>query len=114
MNGREAVTKYKVNEKFDGFTLLDVEIETGRTHQIRVHLSHEKLPIVGDVTYGAKRKFPKGINEEIRNLVGKFTRQALHAKSLTFIHPEKEEKVFFDTPLAGDIEELISQFKVLR
>ena len=114
VNGREAVTKYKVNKRFDGFTLLDVEIETGRTHQIRVHLSHEKLPIVGDVTYGAKRKFPKGINEEIRNLVGKFTRQALHAKSLTFIHPEKEEKVFFDTPLAEDIEELISQFKVLR
>ena len=113
-DGKAATTLVKSINSYGGYSLLDVEIETGRTHQIRVHLSHEKLPIVGDVTYGAKRKFPKGINEEIRNLVGKFTRQALHAKSLTFIHPEKEEKVFFDTPLAGDIEELISQFKVLR
>lgn len=113
-NGREAITKYTVNKQFEGFTLLDVVIETGRTHQIRVHLSHEKLPIVGDVTYGAKRKFPKGINEELRLVIGKFKRQALHAKSLAFIHPESEERVFFDTPLAEDIKELISKFRVLE
>ena len=112
-NGREAVTKFTVRKKFEGFTLLDVVIETGRTHQIRVHLSHEKLPIVGDATYGAKRKFPKGIDEELRELVGKFQRQALHAKSLAFVHPENGKRVFFDIPLAEDIKELISKLTVL-
>jgi len=113
-NGKEAITQYKINKKFNGFTLLDVEIKTGRTHQIRVHLSHDKTPILGDSTYGGKRFFPKGISREARELIIRFNRQALHAISIEFNHPRTKKKVIFKTPIAKDIKDLINSLKKLE
>ena len=102
--GRQAITHYRIRKKFTGFTLLDVSLETGRTHQIRVHMSYHKYPIVGDKTYG--RKINPGRNEKL-SLLASFPRQALHAASLSFVHPKSQEQVLFNAPVPNDFQELI-------
>ena len=102
--GREAITHYRIRKKFTGFTLLDVRLETGRTHQIRVHMSHHKHPIVGDKVYG--RKMNPGKNKAL-NVVASFPRQALHASQLSFIHPNTKEQVSFEAPIPNDFLTLI-------
>ena len=102
--GREAVTHYRIRKNFTGFTLLDVRLETGRTHQIRVHMSHHKHPIVGDKVYG--RKMNPGKNKAL-NVVASFPRQALHASQLSFIHPNTKEQVSFEAPIPNDFLTLI-------
>lgn len=89
---KKAVTNYKVLKRFRGFTMLELSLETGRTHQIRVHLSHIGYPVIGDKMYGSA----KGMK-----------RQALHAKTLGFRHPAKKEFLEFESKLPADIEELI-------
>jgi 23S rRNA pseudouridine1911/1915/1917 synthase len=102
--GRPAVTHYRVRKKYNGFTLLDVTLETGRTHQIRVHMSHIKFPIIGDLVYG--RKMNAGKNSTLQ-LLSNFPRQALHAAELSFIHPVKKIEVSFTSPLPIDFQELL-------
>ena len=102
--GRPAVTHYRIRKKYNGFTLLDVKLETGRTHQIRVHMSHIKFPIIGDLVYG--RKMNAGKNSTLR-LLSNFPRQALHAAELSFEHPKKQSEVTFSAPLPADFQELI-------
>ncbi len=102
--GREAITHYRIRKKFKGFTLLDVSLETGRTHQIRVHMSYHKHPIVGDKVYG--RKMNPG-NRAMLNLLAKFPRQALHAAELSFIHPKTNEQVLFKASVPNDFQTLI-------
>lgn len=96
-NGKNAVTHFKVIERFDKYTLLEVKIETGRTHQIRVHLTQIGYPIVGDVVYS------NGKNEW--NIQG----QCLHAKSLKFKHPITGEEMFIEAPLPEYFEKIISE-----
>ena len=103
-NGRKAITHYRIRKKFTGFTLLDVRLETGRTHQIRVHMSHQKHPIVGDKVYG--RKMNPGKNKTL-NMVATFPRQALHAAQLSFIHPNTKEHVSYEAPIPNDFLALI-------
>ena len=106
--GREAITHYRIRKKFTGFTLLDVRLETGRTHQIRVHMSHHKHPIVGDKVYG--RKMNPGKNKAL-NVVASFPRQALHASQLSFIHPNSKEQVSFEATIPNDFLTLIDALK---
>lgn len=103
-NGRVAITHYRIRKKYKGFTLLDVSLETGRTHQIRVHLSHRKFPIVGDTVYG--RKMNPGKNLALTAAVN-FPRQALHAAELSFLHPETKAEVSYSAPLPSDFQELL-------
>lgn len=102
--GRPAITHYRIRKKYNGFTLLDVKLETGRTHQIRVHMAHIKFPIIGDLVYG--RKMNAGKNSTLQ-LLSNFPRQALHAAELSFVHPKKLSEVTFSAPLPADFQELI-------
>ncbi len=105
-NGRNAVSIYKVRQRFERYTLLDVQIKTGRTHQIRVHLAHLKHPIVGDETYNEGRDGT--INDaQIRKAVKELGRFFLHAEKLSFIHPVTKEKLEFTQPMPGELTELL-------
>ena len=103
-NGREAITHYRVIEKFNDFTLIKVNLETGRTHQIRVHMSSINYPLIGDSMYGGKLRFPRGASEEFKVVLKAFDRQALHAKKLGFIHPTTGKQVNFKVDLPSDMQ----------
>ncbi len=109
--GREALTLYRVVERFNQFTLLDVEIKTGRTHQIRVHLAHIKHPIVADPTYdGGRANSIK--NARLRAAIAGLDRPFLHAARLGFIHPASGEKVEFVAVLPKDLQEFLQVLRV--
>ena len=110
-NGKEAITRVSLSESFQGYSLLRVNLETGRTHQIRVHLSHAGYPIVGDSVYGARKQFAPGSTEGLKNIISSFTRQALHASELELIHPSSEKLVSFEADLPEDMFTLIGQLK---
>ncbi len=110
--GKIAITNYKTlkifqNANLPKISLIECQLETGRTHQIRVHMNFKGNPILGDKSYGkAKRKFKK-IDLEVEKKINDFNRQALHAKSLGFVHPITGEEVFFKAPRPHDLEMLI-------
>lgn len=107
--GREAVTHLlEVTPLNENYCLLDVGLETGRTHQIRVHLSHITYPIVGDRVYGGRRQLRAGLSDAQRQAISSFPRQALHAYALGFIHPTTGEDIEVTTPLPEDMQTLIS------
>ncbi|MEN9500761.1 MAG: rRNA pseudouridine synthase RluD [Pseudomonadota bacterium] len=109
--GKEAITHYRIEERFTHHTLLRVSLETGRTHQIRVHLSHKHMPIVGDQVYGGRPRFPAGASETVRQTVQQFPRQALHATRLGLVHPTTGEFMQWEVPVPDDMATL---FAVLR
>ena len=109
--GKNALTFYKIVEKYRGYSLLEASLSTGRTHQIRVHFAYLGYPIVGDNTYGGKRKFPAGISEMTREKISQFPRQALHASKLQFRHPQTGNRVSLHAPLPRDMSDLISFLK---
>lgn len=106
--GREAVTHYRVLERFRAHTLLSCQLETGRTHQIRVHLNHIRHGIVGDPLYGPGLKLPKGAPPALIEMLRGFKRQALHAVELAFEHPRTGKPVAFTAVMPEDMEELIA------
>lgn len=107
--GREAVTHLlEVTPLNENYCLLDVGLETGRTHQIRVHLSHITYPIVGDRVYGGRRQLRAGLSDAQRQAISSFPRQALHAYALGFVHPTTGEDIEVTTPLPEDMQTLIS------
>ncbi len=110
-DGRAAVTHYRVIARFRGHTHLKVELETGRTHQIRVHLAHIKAPIVGDPVYGGRLRIPRGATPALAAALKNFKRQALHAARLEFDHPLTGERVGWSAALPRDMADLL---KVLR
>ena len=106
--GRSALSLFRVRRRFDRFTLLDVELKTGRTHQIRVHLAWAKHPVVGDDTYGGGRDNTiqdARLRAHVRNL----GRQFLHAERLAFTHPQTGERVEFNCPLPPELSELLAE-----
>ena len=105
--GKPAVTHYRVIEKFRSHTHVRLKLETGRTHQIRVHMSHIKHPLVGDQTYGGRPRLPKEASEDMVNTLRQFQRQALHAAQLSLFHPESDEWMTWQAPLPDDMVELI-------
>ena len=100
--GREAITHYRVLQRFAAHSFLALRLETGRTHQIRVHLSHIRHPIFGDATYGGRRILPPGATPEVVALLQGFRRQALHASRLTLQHPVSGENLELHAPLPPD------------
>jgi 23S rRNA pseudouridine1911/1915/1917 synthase len=114
--GKRSVTNYKTLEIFYNLnlpkiSLVECQLETGRTHQIRVHMNFKGNPILGDKSYGKiKRKFKK-IDANIEKKINSFNRQALHAKSLGFIHPRTEKKIFFEVESPKDFDQLVKSLK---
>ena len=107
-DGREALTHYRIEERFRAHTLLRVQLETGRTHQIRVHLAHVGLPIVGDGTYGGRRRQVAGADDQMRAALQLFRRQALHAQRLAFDHPITGRHRTFEAPVPEDFRSLLA------
>lgn len=106
--GRNAVTHYRVLERFQAHTYLRVTLETGRTHQIRVHLAHIRHPVVGDPVYGRRRMIPGGVSAELRAAVMAFPRQALHASDLGLVHPVSRQELHWSVPLPDDMQVLLN------
>ncbi|NQZ31624.1 MAG: 23S rRNA pseudouridine(1911/1915/1917) synthase RluD [Oceanospirillaceae bacterium] len=106
--GKEAVTHYRLLEKFRAHTHIRLKLETGRTHQIRVHMAHINYPLVGDQTYGGRARLPKGIEEDTIEALRGFKRQALHAKKLELWHPGTGEQISWEVPLPEDFEKLLA------
>jgi 23S rRNA pseudouridine1911/1915/1917 synthase len=109
--GRPAVTHYRVIERFRAHTYLSVQLETGRTHQIRLHLSHMKYPIVGDPVYGGRFAQPRGAAEGLVATLRAFKRQALHAASLGFDHPRTGKRLALNSPVPNDFKELLAALR---
>ena len=113
--GKHAHTFFEVMDEFEFASLMKLKLKTGRTHQIRVHMSHIKHPIFGDPTYGGRvivygSNLPK-MKSRVDNLLEVMRRQALHAKTLGFIHPHTKEKVFLDSNLPDDFVSLLKKLK---
>jgi len=109
--GKPATSHYRLIERLPGTSHIEVSLESGRTHQIRVHMTHLGYPIVGDPLYGRGPIRQKGLSAEAAEAINGFGRQALHARTLKLIHPESGEECEFHAPLAGDIRELIETLK---
>jgi len=112
--GRESVTHYRVIRRYEGYTHVRVQLETGRTHQIRVHLAHAGYPIVGDRVYGGRLTLPKGASEALRQALREFPRQALHAARLQFDHPVTGKPLECRSPLPADMLELLEALATLE
>lgn len=109
--GRPAVTHYRVIERYRAHTRIKVSLETGRTHQIRVHMAHIHHAVLGDQTYGGRLHIPKNSTPELIHLLRHFKHQALHAFHLGFIHPTTQKYVEWEVPLPEDIKQLITILK---
>jgi len=110
--GRRAVTHYRVLERYPAHTLLRVQLETGRTHQIRVHFAHIRHPLVGDPSYGGRFRLAAGIGEPLRQALRAFPRQALHARRLALVHPAKGERLEWQSSPPADLAALIAALRV--
>ena len=110
-SGKPAVTHYRVLERFRGHTHIKVQLETGRTHQIRVHMAHIHYPLLGDPVYGQRLRVPKGATAALIEALRGFKRQALHARKLGVQHPETGEYMEWETPLPEDFKTML---QVLR
>lgn len=106
-DGKEARTHFKVLDRFDGHSHLRLKLETGRTHQIRVHMAHIKYPIVGDDVYAGRLRLHKGASEELQDCIKTFGRQALHAKELELLHPTTGELIGWSSELPEDMLNLL-------
>jgi 23S rRNA pseudouridine1911/1915/1917 synthase len=106
-NGKPAITHYRIAEKYRSMTLLTIKLETGRTHQIRVHMAHIRHPVVGDPVYGGRVQLAKHMTPALIQGLRQFKRQSLHAFALGFDHPETGDPVRFEIPLPEDMQNLI-------
>ncbi len=110
-NGRDAVTHYRVREKFRAHTLVECRLETGRTHQIRVHMQHGRYPLIGDPLYGGPLKLPKAATDRLIAALRGFRRQALHAEKLGFEHPASGENLQFESTMPADMQDLLAALR---
>ncbi|WP_229722055.1 23S rRNA pseudouridine(1911/1915/1917) synthase RluD [Marinobacterium nitratireducens] len=106
--GKEAVTHYRVLHRYRAHTHIRLKLETGRTHQIRVHMAHINYPLVGDPLYGGRFRLPKGVGESLIKELRGFNRQALHAKKLELWHPSTGELMSWEVDLPGDMQQLLA------
>lgn len=110
-SGKPAITHYRIKERFSQFTRLTVQLDTGRTHQIRVHMAHIHHPVLGDPVYGGRLKIPANCTPEVLEQIQNFRRQALHAYRLSLDHPLTHETLSWEAPLPDDYLKLL---EVLR
>jgi len=113
-DGRPAVTHYRIERRFRAHTLVRVTLETGRTHQIRVHLAHLGFPVVGDPMYGGRRRIPKGSSPALAAELEDFPRQALHAARLKLAHPLTHREYEWRSPLPEDMQGLLAALEADR
>lgn len=106
-SGKFAVTHYRVAQRFARHTLIQAKLETGRTHQIRVHMAHIRYPLLGDPVYGGRFQMPAGCNAQLEQAIRNFKRQALHAVKLGLLHPETEEYLEWEQPMPEDMAHLL-------
>ena len=111
--GRPAVSHYRVVERFRGLTHIEVALETGRTHQIRVHMAHIGHALVGDPVYGRASRRRRGMSDALAEVLRAFPRQALHARRIELVHPASRRVVRFSVPLAADLVALLEQLREL-
>ncbi|MCG6451029.1 pseudouridine synthase, partial [Vibrio parahaemolyticus] len=104
--GKPAVTHYRVAEHFREHTRIRLRLETGRTHQIRVHMAYLQHPLLGDTAYGGRARIPKGATQDLTDMIRGFDRQALHAVMLRFEHPITGEPLEFHAPVPDDMVEM--------
>lgn len=105
--GKPAVTHFSVREKYRSHCLIDVQLETGRTHQIRVHMAWLRHALLGDQVYAGRLTMPRGISQDLQRLIRQFKRQALHAHRLSFSHPVSGEALSFIAEVPVDMQEMI-------
>jgi 23S rRNA pseudouridine1911/1915/1917 synthase len=105
--GKEAITHYRVEEKFRSHSLVRVILDTGRTHQIRVHMNYLGHPIVGDPVYGKRLQIPPGASPELIDVLRSFKRQALHAETLGLVHPSTGKPMSWTVPMPSDMQQLV-------
>jgi 23S rRNA pseudouridine1911/1915/1917 synthase len=105
--GRPAISHYRVVKKYRAHTLVQVKLESGRTHQIRVHMAHVHYPVVGDPVYGGRLRVPRDCSERLRNILHGFKRQALHALKLALIHPVTGKRIQWASSVPEDMSELM-------
>lgn len=110
-SGKAAISHYRVLERFRAHTHVQVNLETGRTHQIRVHMAHINYPLVGDPLYGGRMNVPRAASPELTDMLQNFRCQALHARRLTLLHPGSREEMSWEVPVSEDFAELL---RVLR
>jgi 23S rRNA pseudouridine1911/1915/1917 synthase len=110
-DGRAAVTHFRIEERFRGHTLLRVQLETGRTHQIRVHLAHLGFPVFGDPDYSGRARTLAGVSTRVNAVLQAFQRQALHAHRLTLVHPSSGKSLEFEAPLPADFRALLTALR---
>ncbi|MEM6582639.1 MAG: 23S rRNA pseudouridine(1911/1915/1917) synthase RluD [Pseudomonadota bacterium] len=106
--GKQAVTHYRIERKYGHHTRIAVTLETGRTHQIRVHMAYKRFPLIGDPLYGGRPRIPKSASPELVETLRAFPRQALHARALGFKHPISGEDMYFESPLPTDFVQLLA------
>ena len=113
--GKLSITNYEVLEEYEFLSLIKLNLKTGRTHQIRVHMSHSGHPVFGDETYGGREphsvNLTSNIKSQIKNLLELIPRQALHARVLGFIHPHTKESLRFDSELPDDMKQILERIK---
>lgn len=109
--GKPAVTHYRVVERFRAHTHVRCTLETGRTHQIRVHMAHARYPLIGDPLYSGRAKLPPGAAEPLKEILREFPRQALHARKLSFVHPVSGETLTFQIDLPDDLLMLLDYLR---
>lgn len=108
VGGKPAITHYRISRRFGHHTAITVNLETGRTHQIRVHMAHRHFPLVGDPVYGGRPRLPRGASPALVEALRGFPRQALHARALAFEHPVSGDELQFECPLPEDLEALLA------
>ncbi|WP_261842495.1 23S rRNA pseudouridine(1911/1915/1917) synthase RluD [Aliamphritea ceti] len=109
--GKEAITHYRVLDKFRAHTHIRLKLETGRTHQIRVHMAYINYPLIGDQMYGGRFRLPKGISPDLQKNLRDLKRQALHAKRLELFHPDSGELMSWEVDLPEDLQQLLVNLK---
>ena len=108
-----SAVKFRVVERFRGLTLIEVALETGRTHQIRVHMAHIGHALVGDPVYGRASRRRRGMSDALAEVLRAFPRQALHAQRIELLHPASRQTMRFSVPLAADLVALLGQLREL-
>jgi 23S rRNA pseudouridine1911/1915/1917 synthase len=114
--GKLAITNYKTIEIYENsrvptLSLVEYRLKTGRTHQIRVHMKFKGNPILGDKSYKKKLKKLKDVDPELNEIIKKIDRQCLHAKSLGFLHPTKNQRLFFESKLPNDLHKIVKKLR---